>query len=52
MARARKDPVCGVEVDPKRGKKRRLGGKAFYFCSEACRHKFSADPVSYLTPHP
>jgi Cu(I)/Ag(I) efflux system membrane fusion protein len=47
-----KDPVCGMEVDEGKaqaaGKMSTHGGKTYYFCSEQCKHKFEANPDSYL----
>jgi Cu+-exporting ATPase len=45
------DPVCGMTVNPATSKHRfDRGGHAFHFCSERCRGKFAADPLSYLKP--
>ncbi len=49
-----KDPVCGMDVDPKNAK----GGstvykdKEYFFCSSKCLDKFSNDPEKYLNPKP
>lgn len=44
-----KDPVCGMMVDPHTAKHRATyKGKAWYFCSNGCREKFTADPEKYL----
>lgn len=42
------DPVCGmsIKVDQAASKVEREG-KTFYFCSEACRKQFDADPAKY-----
>lgn len=37
-----KDPQCGVYFAKKDGVLLRLQGKEIYFCSEACRDKFSS----------
>lgn len=44
-----KDPVCGMEVDPKSavGHVQYLG-KDYYFCSDACQRKFEASPQDYV----
>ncbi len=34
------DPVCGMSVDMAAGIKREVGGKTYYFCSEACAVSF------------
>jgi multidrug efflux pump subunit AcrA (membrane-fusion protein)/YHS domain-containing protein len=47
---AEKDPVCGMDVDPKNPKavKTEHGGKTWYFCSDHCKKSFQADPGKYL----
>ena len=36
-----KDPVCGMDVDPKKaGAHVRIEGKDQYFCSSGCRDQF------------
>lgn len=43
------DPVCGMDVDPSTTAYRsEHDGHSCYFCSEHCRAKFQADPVSYM----
>jgi Cu+-exporting ATPase len=45
------DPVCGMQVDPATSKHCfDHGGQTFHFCSDRCRGKFAADPLSYLKP--
>ncbi|MBI3491489.1 MAG: YHS domain-containing protein, partial [Acidobacteria bacterium] len=44
------DPVCGMTVDPARA----AGavdhdGTTYYFCSNGCVAKFTADPKKYLS---
>jgi P-type Cu+ transporter len=51
------DPVCGMTVAPERAKARvEHGGKSYFFCSEGCAKKFSAEPAKFLaaaaTPAP
>jgi Cu+-exporting ATPase len=44
-----KDPVCGMEVDPRTAKHRsEYAGHAYYFCGTGCKAKFEADPGRYL----
>ena len=44
-----KDPVCGMDVDPKSSKySMEYGGNAYYFCSEQCLNKFTSNPGKYL----
>jgi P-type Cu+ transporter len=46
-----RDPVCGMEVNPRAPKGGQLEwqGRTFYFCNPKCLAKFSAEPQSYLT---
>jgi P-type Cu+ transporter len=49
MARAAKDPVCGMDVDPHtRAHRATLDGRTYYFCSSGCRETFLASPATYL----
>ncbi len=44
-----KDPVCGMSVDPTKGKPTFVyDGTTFYFCNPKCKAKFEADPSGYL----
>ena len=47
-----KDPVCGMDIDPKdpavAGRKVVYEGKAYYFCSDECKRDFQKDPVAYV----
>ena len=45
-----KDPVCGMDVDEKSQHHLELAGEQYYFCSQHCVEKFSADPDKYLNP--
>jgi P-type Cu+ transporter len=43
-----KDPVCGMNVDPGSAKHSAgYGGHTYYFCSQGCKAKFAANPMSY-----
>jgi Cu+-exporting ATPase len=43
------DPVCKMEVNPaSAAAQSEHEGQTFYFCSEACKRKFDADPTRYL----
>ncbi len=43
-----KDPICGMEVDPKRPAANiEYRGQTYYFCSEACKEAFSKNPEKY-----
>lgn len=48
-----KDPVCGMEVDPKTAKYKYLyRGKIYYFCSKHCHDMFVRNPDYYLEHGP
>ena len=43
-----KDPVCGMDVDPKTAtQKAEQGGKTFYFCGRSCMLEFRDDPDTW-----
>lgn len=44
------DPVCGMTVATASAKSTVFGGKAWFFCSPACRDKFEAAPQQYAEP--
>lgn len=45
----RKDPVCGMDVDPRDALHTSSHkGRAYFFCSAACCRAFDADPEKYL----
>src|ERR1700691_1179864 len=45
----KRDPVCGMVVDPATSKHRaEHDGARYHFCSAACRAKFLAEPAKYL----
>ncbi len=45
------DPVCGMQLNredvTEQGEYR---GHTYYFCSDACRNKFDADPAQFASP--
>jgi YHS domain-containing protein len=44
-----KDPVCGMDVDPKTAAgKSDYQGKTYYFCSTGCKKDFDKDPTKYV----
>jgi YHS domain-containing protein len=44
-----KDPVCGMDVDPKSAAGTAThGGKTYYFCSTSCQSKFKANPAQFV----
>ena len=46
-----KDPVCGMQVDPRTSQHRyEYAGTLHHFCNPRCREKFMADPLRYLQP--
>jgi YHS domain-containing protein len=43
-----KDPVCGMEVDPKKAAgKSDYQGQTYYFCSAGCKKAFDKEPARY-----
>ena len=43
------DPVCEMKVDPQNPPFKFLyKGKAYYFCSKACKHLFERVPEQYI----
>ena len=43
-----KDPVCGMEVDPKDSAgKSEYGGETYYFCATGCKKEFDSAPEKY-----
>lgn len=48
-AKASRDPVCGMTVDPAKAAGRATSeGQTFYFCSRTCERKFRAEPEQYF----
>lgn len=46
-----KDPVCGMEIDPKEsGGTSEYQGETYYFCSEHCKKVFDKEPEKYVNP--
>ncbi len=44
------DPVCGMSVDPSKGKPTvEHGGRTYHFCGQGCATKFQGDPDGYLS---
>jgi Cu+-exporting ATPase len=49
MSEIMKDPVCGMTVNPAKAKGRvDHQGRTYYFCSEKCVAKFTAEPSRYV----
>jgi Cu+-exporting ATPase len=43
------DPVCGMRIDPDDAvASAEFDGNVYFFCSEACREGFVANPARYL----
>jgi len=44
-----KDPVCGMDVDPKTAAgKSEYQGQTYYFCSSGCKKSFDKEPEKYV----
>ena len=44
-----KDPVCGMDVDPKTAAgKSEYHGQTYFFCSPGCKRSFDKDPAKYV----
>lgn len=44
-----KDPICGMEVDPKTAAgKSEYEGQTYYFCSNGCKKAFDKEPQKYV----
>jgi len=43
------DPVCGMSFDPAKAVATvEHAGQTYYFCTEACRKQFEAEPTRYV----
>jgi YHS domain-containing protein len=42
-----RDPVCGMEVDPRTAVSFMHRGASYYFCSASCRERFAKAPDEY-----
>ena len=48
MANTVKDPVCGMDIDPKTAAgKSEYKGQTYYFCSPGCKKSFDKEPEKY-----
>jgi P-type Cu+ transporter len=48
-----KDPVCGMDVDPRDDRHcAEIGGSTYHFCSNGCKTKFVANPGAYIAGTP
>ncbi len=44
-----KDPVCGMDVDPKTAAGRsEYRGQTYYFCAPGCKQAFDRNPEKYI----
>src|SRR5436305_1192050 len=49
----KRDPVCGMMVDPATAKaKAEYAGETYFFCHPGCAQKFQANPEQYFKPRP
>ena len=49
MAEMVKDPVCGMEIDAATAAgSSEYEGTTYYFCAEACKTAFDAEPSKYV----
>ena len=46
------DPVCGMTVAPDSSRRFAFEGTTYFFCSDHCLKKFSAEPGKYVHPVP
>ena len=46
------DPVCGMKVAPDSPRRFEFEGTTYFFCSDSCLRKFSAEPGKYVRPSP
>ena len=44
------DPVCGMSVADDSPRRFVFDGTPYFFCSDGCLRKFSAEPAKYLKP--
>jgi YHS domain-containing protein len=45
-----KDPVCGMEIDPKNAAGKSVHqGQTYYFCSLGCKKAFDKEPAKYAS---
>lgn len=52
-SRKKKDPVCGMAVDPRKAAATLVHmGKIYYFCAPRCKADFAKDPGKYLEGRP
>ena len=48
MVEKTKDPVCGMDVDPRTAQhKSDHQGRTYYFCSPGCKAAFEKEPARY-----
>lgn len=43
-----RDPVCGMECDPRTSEKVEYRGEDFYFCNPGCKAEFEKNPQQYV----
>lgn len=42
------DPICGIDVDPKKALSEEYNGKTYYFCTPNCVWAFKKNPEMFL----
>jgi hypothetical protein len=48
-----KDPVCGMQVEIEHAPATAtIDGQRYWFCSDHCQHRFTADPPRFIHAHP
>jgi YHS domain-containing protein len=49
LANTVKDPVCGMEIDPKTAAgQSEYQGQTYFFCSMGCKKDFDKEPEKYI----
>ena len=49
MADTVRDPVCGMDIDPKTAAgNSEYQGQTYYFCSTGCKKSFDKEPEKYV----
>ena len=43
-----RDPVCGMRIHVRDGRRLAFDRHDYFFCSESCEHEFAADPERFL----
>lgn len=43
-----RDPVCGMECDPRTSDRVEYKGETFHFCNPGCKEEFQRNPERYV----